>query len=56
MVRKYSLYRIAHWLRTNREQLSKASLDEVKNRMIREGLGLTTATRPPDREGGGNDQ
>ena len=38
MVRKYALYRIAHWLRENREQLSKLPLDEVKHRMVKEGL------------------
>ncbi len=42
MVQKYALYRVAHWLRENREQLSKASLSEVKNRMIKEGLRRDT--------------
>jgi hypothetical protein len=38
MVQKYALYRVSHWLRANREQLSKVPLSEVKNRMIMEGL------------------
>lgn len=37
MVQKYALRRIAHWLRTNREQLDKVTLEEVKDRMIKEG-------------------
>ncbi|MCA9120710.1 MAG: hypothetical protein H6822_35865 [Planctomycetaceae bacterium] len=43
MVRKYALYGIAHWLRINREQRSKVSLDEVNERGIREGLTPATA-------------
>lgn len=49
MVRKYSLYRIAHWLRTNREQLSKVSLAEIKDRMIKEGCRRPAPARRLER-------
>lgn len=55
MVQKYALYRVSHWLRENREQLSKASLAEVKNRMIMEGLRrptpLSRSNRPQRDQG-----
>lgn len=49
MVRKYALYRLAHWLRENREQLSKLPLAEVKNRMIKEGLSRAPSMSHPNR-------